>query len=256
MAPSFRKTQILELAQEAGHVSVEDLAERFGVTLQTIRRDLSELADEGKLDRVHGGAMMPPGAINIGYAERRTIYREAKAAIARLCAAEIPDNSSVLLNIGTSTEAVARELLGHSNQTVITNNMTVANILSANPSCQIIVAGGVLRHTDGGLVGDLTTQVIEQFKVDRAIIGTSALDPDGDLMDFDIQEVRVSRAIIQRSRKVFLVTDRSKLTRSAPVRIASLGDLDAIFTDYLPDALIERCRDWETRVCLAQVPGD
>lgn len=250
MVLSIRKSQILELAQESGRVSVEDLASRFGVTLQTIRRDLSELADEGMLDRVHGGAVIPPGVANIGYAERRSINREAKAAIARMCAAEIPDNSSVLLNIGTSTEAVAVELLGHSNLTVVTNNMTVANILAANPSCQIIVAGGVLRHSDGGLVGDLTTQAIEQFKVDRAIIGTSALDPDGDLMDFDIQEVRVSRLIIQRSRQVFLVTDQSKLTRSAPVRIASLRDVDAIFTDHLPQTLIEKCHDWETRVRL------
>ena len=90
----------------------------------------------------------------------------AKAAIARACAAAIPDNCSLILNLGTTTEAVARELLGHRNITVITNNMNVANILVANPGCEIVVAGGALRRTDGGLVGELTTQFFEQFKVD------------------------------------------------------------------------------------------
>ncbi len=248
MAQSFRKTEILDIARAEGRVAVDDLAARFGVTTQTIRRDLADLAGEGKLDRVHGGAVMRVGAANIDYARRQEIAGEAKSAIAELCAAEIPDNSSVLLNIGTSTEAVARRLLGHRNLTVVTNNLNVAHILAANDTFQIIVAGGILRPQDGGLVGELTAQAIEQFKVDRAIIGTSALDLDGDLMDFDLAEVRVSRVIISRAKRTWLVTDRSKLDRSAPVRIASLRDLDAIFTDALPEALVAKCAHWDTRV--------
>ena len=137
---------------------MEGLAERFGVTLQTIRRDLSELADAGKLDRVHGGAVLRAGVANIGYAERRLMNADAKAAIGRACAATIPDNSSLFLNIGTTTEAVARALLHHRNLTVVTNNMNVANILAESEGCDVIVAGGVLRRSDGGLVGDLTTE--------------------------------------------------------------------------------------------------
>ena len=251
MAQSLRKTQILEIARSEGQVAVEELADRFGVSTQTIRRDLTDLSRDGMLDRVHGGAVMP-GAGNLRYADRQAINEGAKAAIARACAAEIPDNSSVLLNLGTSTEAVARALLNHENLTVVTNNLNIAHILAIKDSFQIIVAGGVLRPQDFGLVGDLTTQAIEQFKVDFAVIGTSALDSDGDLLDFDLQEVRVSRAIISRARRTFLVTDSSKLGRSAPVRIASLADIDAIFTDALPDALQDRCREWETRVFLAK----
>ncbi len=252
MALSFRQTEILEIARAEGRVIVEALAERFGVTVQTIRRDLSELSEAGKLNRVHGGAIMPPGVANIGYEDRRNMEAGAKAAIARACARAIPDNSSLFLNIGTTTEAVARELLGHHNITVVTNNMNVANILTANESCEVIVAGGLLRRSDGGLVGDLTAQAIEAFKVDFAIIGTSALDMDGDLLDFDAQEVWVSRAIIRQARKVFLVTDASKLRRSAPVKIGSLAEIDALFTDApLPEALAAKCRDWETGVHVA-----
>lgn len=253
MTLSFRQTEILEIARRDGRVLVEDLAARFGVTLQTIRRDLGALCADGTLDRVHGGALMPSGVANIGYEQRRGMNAGAKAAIARACARDIPDNASLFLNIGTTTEAVARELLGHRNITVVTNNMNVANILVANETCEIIVAGGVLRRTDGGLVGDLTTRAIEAFKVDYAIIGASALDRDGDLLDFDLQEVRVSQAIIRQSRKTFLVSDRSKLSRSAPVRIASLADLDAIYTDHLPAALAKKCKGWKTRVCRARV---
>jgi DeoR family glycerol-3-phosphate regulon repressor len=252
MATSLRQEEILALARAEGRVSVEDLAARFGVTLQTIRRDLTDMAGAGRLERVHGGAVLRSGVANIGYAERRLLNAAGKAAIGRVCAAAIPDNSSLFLNIGTTTEAVARALLDHRNLTVVTNNLNVANILADSDSCEVIVAGGVLRRADGGLVGDLTKEAIETFKVDFAVIGTSALDCDGDLLDFDGQEVRVSRAIIRQSRASFLVADHTKLSRAAPVRIASLSEIDTLVTDrVLPDSLAERCRHWGTKVVVA-----
>jgi DeoR family glycerol-3-phosphate regulon repressor len=254
MAGNIRQNQILELARAEGRVLVEDLAERFSVTLQTIRRDLAELAQAGLVDRVHGGAVARAGMVNLGYESRRRLHAEAKAAIARSCAAAIPNNSSLILNLGTTTEAVAHALIHHANITVVTNNMNVANTLSANPGCEIMVAGGALRRSDGGLVGELTTQFIEQFKVDYAIIGTSALDADGDLLDFDLAEVKVSRAILRQARRVFLVTDHSKIGRAAPVRIASLAEIDRLFTNVpLPDDLARRCAEWNTAVEICQL---
>jgi DeoR family glycerol-3-phosphate regulon repressor len=111
----------------------------------------------------------------------------------------------------------------------------------------------VLRRSDGGLVGDLTAQVFEMFKVDIAVIGASALDAEGDLLDFDLAEVRVSKAILRQARQTFLVCDHSKLGRSAPVRLASLRDLAAVYTDLpLPDPLAARCAEWGTRVVVAE----
>lgn len=249
---NLRQNEILNLARSAGRVSVEELAARFAVTQQTIRRDLAELADSGQLDRVHGGAVVRSGVSNIGYAERAELAAEAKQAIGRACAAEIADNTSLILNIGTTTEAVARALLGHRNLTVVTNNMNVANILAANDSCDIIVAGGLLRRSDGGLTGDLTTEVIGNFKVDLAIIGCSAIDADGDLLDFDMAEVRVSRAIQRQARRRWLVTDASKFDRTAPMRVVSLADLDAVFTDRpLPDGPAALCEAAGTRIVVA-----
>ncbi|MFS4438348.1 DeoR/GlpR family DNA-binding transcription regulator [Paracoccaceae bacterium GXU_MW_L88] len=252
MSSTFRHSEILDIARRDGRVSVEGLADHFGVTLQTIRRDLTELADAGRLERVHGGAVLPSGTANIGYEERRTLNAAAKTDIARACARHIPDNASIFLNIGTSTEAVAAELLGHKNLLVVTNNMNVATILAANETCEVIVTGGKLRRSDGGLTGSLATATLKQFKFDYAVIGCSALDEEGDLMDFDISEVEVSRAIIDQARKTFLVADHSKFQRSAPARIVGLAALDMFFTDRpLSPTLTRACVEWETEVIVA-----
>lgn len=237
------------LLRTEGNATVDYLADYFGVTVQTVRRDLSDLEQEGHISRVHGGATLRGGVTNIEYDERRDLNAAAKEQIGRLVAQHIPANTSLFINIGTTTEAVARALLDHESLTVVTNNMNVANILAGNPQCEIIVSGGALRRSDGGLVGDLATQMIEQFKVDIAIIGASALDEDGDLLDFDLREVRVSKSIIRHARRIFLVTDGSKFERTAPVRIASLSDLHAVFTDrMLPGDLSQRCIEWDTEV--------
>ena len=253
MSQSFRHPEILEAARRQGKVTVEGLAEQFGVTLQTIRRDLTDLAEAGRLERVHGGAILPSGTTNILYEERRVLNQTAKTQIARACAAQIPEGSSVFLNIGTSTEAVAHELLHHRDLLVVTNNMNVANILAANRDCQIVLTGVTLRRLYGGLIGTLTVATIRQFKLDIAVIGCSAMDADGDLLDFDIQEVGVSQTIIAQARKTFLVADHSKLTRSAPARIASLSEITTFFTDkHLPRRLAAQCRDWKTDVLVAE----
>ncbi|MCK0152023.1 DeoR/GlpR family DNA-binding transcription regulator [Marivita sp. S6314] len=253
MSQTFRYPEILDIARREGKVTVEGLARHFDVTLQTIRRDLTDLADKGKLERVHGGAVLPSGTTNIGYEERRSLKAEAKRAMAHACAKEIPNGVSLFLNIGTSTEAVARELMDHENLMVVTNNMNVANILAGNSGCEIIVTGGQLRRADGGLVGNLATETIRQFKFDLAVIGCSALDQDGDLLDFDIQEVTVSQAILRQSRKTFLVADQSKLSRSAPARIASLAEIDTFFTDHpLPNDLVAACDTWRTNVVVTR----
>ncbi|MEE4188971.1 MAG: DeoR/GlpR family DNA-binding transcription regulator [Roseobacter sp.] len=252
MSQTFRHPDILEIARRDGRVTVEQLAEHFGVTLQTIRRDLTELAQANKLERVHGGAVLPSGTMNIEYDDRRTLNAEEKRAIARSCAAQIPDGCSVFLNIGTSTEAVALQLLEHRELMVVTNNMNVANILLKNPNCQTIVTGGRLRRSDGGLVGNVAIETIRQFRFDVAVIGCSALDQDGDLLDFDIEEVGVSQTILSQSRKCFLVADASKFRRTAPVRIASMQSVTTVFTNApFPPPLMQRCAEWQTEVIVA-----
>ena len=231
---SPRQHAIAEIAREQRHVLVDDLSRRFDVTPQTIRRDLAALCDARILARVHGGAMLASGVTNVGYETRALLNETAKQAIGQRCAADIPDDCSLFINIGTTTEAVARALGDHRNLLVITNNLNVANTLARNAACEVIVAGGVLRRTDNGLVGEATVDFIRQFKVDFAIIGASGIDRDGALLDYDFREVRVAQAIIANARRSLLVADASKFTRAAPVRIASIADLDAVYSDAPP----------------------
>lgn len=253
MASTLRKPEIISIARREGVVSVDHLVAHFGVTPQTIRRDLADLAEAGQLERVHGGAILPSTTTNIGYSERRQLNRGAKVDIARACAAQIPNGCTLFLNIGTTTEAVAAELMRHEGLIVVTNNVNIAVILSANAAIDVVVTGGNLRRSDGGLIGDLAKQTIGQFRFDYAVIGCSALREDGEILDFDLLEVGVSKEIIARSDHVFLVADASKFGRKAPARIASLTAASAFFTDREPPPRArEVCEAAGTRIIVAR----
>jgi len=249
MQTHARHDLIRRKAQAEGKVMATSLSQEFGVAVQTVRRDLRQICAAGLLERVHGGAVLPSGVSNIGYGDRRALNRDVKLRIARRTANLIPDNASLFLNIGTTTEAVAHALHAHRNLMVVTNNLNVANILVANPSCEVMVAGGSLRRSDGGLVGDLAALAIDRFKVDFAVIGASAIDLSGDLLDFDPEEVRVSQQVIDAARATVLVADSTKFTRKAPVKIASLAQVDHFVTDRVPsEDLIGKCADWDTQL--------
>lgn len=252
MSQSLRYPEILRLARRDGLVTVDALSDTLGVSQQTIRRDLADLAESGQLERVHGGAVLPSGTANIAYAERRALNNAAKSAIAEACLAAIPDGASLCLNIGTTTEAVARALAVRQGLLVVTNNLNVAQILGQQGEARVVVTGGDLRATDGGLTGPLAARTIARFRVDFALIGCSALDPEGDLLDFDMAEVEVSRAMMSAARRTVLVADHSKFQRVAPARIAHLSDIDHVITDApLPPDLARRARDWPTRIEIA-----
>jgi len=252
MTEAERHRTILQHARQADAVNATQLSAALGVTVQTIRRDLRKLCANGQLERVHGGAVLPSGVANIGYDARRSLNRDLKRRIAGKVAQLIPDHASLFLNIGTTTEAVAKSLADHRNLVTVTNNLNIANILAQHRSCDVVVAGGKLRRADGGLTGDLAALAINRFKVDIAVIGASAIDPDGDLLDFDPEEVRVSQQIIASARSVIVVGDSSKFSRKAPVKIASLADVQHFVTDKIPsERLAMRCQDWETKIHLA-----
>jgi DeoR family transcriptional regulator, glycerol-3-phosphate regulon repressor len=240
LSQDTRQQQILELVHQRGFMSIEALAEHFSVTPQTVRRDINQLCDRELLQRYHGGAGLPSSVENIAYQARQVQFGEEKRLIARLASRHIPNDASLFINIGTTTEEVARALLKHRGLRVITNNLQVASILSQNEDFEVIVAGGVVRSRDRGVVGETTIDFLGQFKVDFGIIGISGIDEDGSLLDFDHREVRASRCIIANSRQVFLVADHSKFGRNAMVRLGSLRELDAFFTDEMPPPAIGR----------------
>ncbi|WP_034607070.1 DeoR/GlpR family DNA-binding transcription regulator [Chitinimonas koreensis] len=248
-----RQSELLELVRQRGFVSVDELATHFGVTMQTIRRDIAQMDEDKLVQRYHGGVGVPSSVQNIAYPQRQVLNNDAKRRIAARVAQELPDGKSLFINIGTTTEAVAEALLHHRDLHVVTNNLNVAMTLSANTDCEVIVAGGVVRARDRGVVGEATIDFIRQFRVDIGIIGISSIEPDGSLRDFDYKEVKVAQTIIEQSRQVWLVADHTKFDREAMVRLGHLGQIDCLFTDASPPAhLAAALREAGTQVFVAE----
>lgn len=249
-----RQLQLLEEVRQRQSASVEQLAEILDVTLQTVRRDIQKLAEMGLLVRFHGGVRMPSATVeNIAHPRRQTMHADGKARIAKAVAQAVPNGCSLILNIGTTTEAIAKALLNHRGLRVITNNLNVAAILSSNAECEVIVAGGVVRTRDRGIIGEAAVDFMRQFKVDIAIIGVSAMEADGTLRDFDLREVKVAQTIIEQSREVWLAADHSKFERQAMVELAKLHQIDRLFTDAPPPAPFARLlQEAEVQCIVAQ----
>ncbi len=244
-----RHNAILDIARRQGQVLVDDLAAAFDVTPQTVRKDLNDLCKARLLRRIHGGALYPSGVENMEYEARRRIAAYEKELIGRAAAEMIPDGASLFINIGTTTEAVSHALIDHNHLMVITNNINVANTLRVYPEIEVVIAGGVVRASDGGIVGEAAVDFIRQFKVDYAVIGASAMDEDGALLDFDFREVKVAQAIIANARHVILVSDSTKLERTAPVRLGHISQVHTFITDRCPSQqLRDLCRENEVEL--------
>ena len=241
---SLRQNKILALAGKSGRVDVDELSITFDLSPQTIRKDLNILCDRQLLQRVHGGAIIGSGNENVSYEARRLLAPESKKAIGKRAAALIPDNSSLLINIGTTTEQVAHSLKDHRGLLVISNNVNAVAIMKDFLGIELIIAGGQVRRSDGGIIGVAAVDFINQFKVDYAVIGVSAIDEDGSLLDYDFREVRVAQAIIENARHIILVADRMKLERNAPIRIGHISQVNTIVIDgELPQKLKTACRE-------------
>ncbi len=234
MSMIIRHQQIVELVRQRGYISIDELAQHFAVTPQTLRRDINQLADAGQLRRYHGGAALDSSVINTEYSQRTGQHLTEKQKIAEKIAQDIPDHASIFINIGTTTEAIAHALLKHQGLKVITNNLNVAGILSAREDFEVLIASGRVRP-DGGVIGQATSAFFSQFKADYALIGISGIDEDGTLLDFDFQEVKVSQTIIENSKRVWLAADHSKFGRHAMMRLAQLDAVERVYTDALPE---------------------
>lgn len=245
-----RQSALIEMVRAQGSASIEELAKHFDVTLQTVRRDVNILSEAGLLSRFHGGVRIEASTIeNIAYRKRQGLHAAGKQRIAEAVARAVPDGCSLILNIGTTTEAIARELRGHRGLRVITNDLNVAGILCGSPGCEVIVVGGVVRPRDRGIVGEAAVDFIRQFKVDIALIGISGIEADGSLRDFDYREVKVAQAIIANARHVILVSDSTKFERTAPVRIGHITQVHTFITDICPIENVRNiCQEQDVRL--------
>jgi|TARA_B110000914_G_C15379948_1_gene407247 DeoR family glycerol-3-phosphate regulon repressor len=252
-----RQRDILSLAEDEGYVSVESLAETFSVTQQTIRSDINNFCDQELLTRAHGGAFYSKEH-NFAYKSRKSLASDEKKEIADAVAAIIPNNSSIVLgNIystksGTTTELVAESLYLHQGLKVITNDINIVNIFVQFDNAEVWLAGGKVRNLDSAVIGINTADFIKQFKVDYAVVGVSAIDNDGALMDFDYEEVQVSKAIFNHCRKLILVADNFKFDSTAPMLIGNISEVDILVTNIQPPLeIIDLCNNNNIEIVVA-----
>lgn len=244
-----RQLEILTLIRSEGQAEVESLSHSFDVTTQTIRRDLAELCDRGLALRTHGGARKLHSISNAGYEDRRSVRVAEKEKLGGIAASLIPDNCAVAINIGTTTEQVARALGGHSDLVILSNNVNIIMSFVGSKSKDLILVGGSVRQSDGAIVGEDAVEFISRYKVDFAVIGASSMDEDGAILDFDAREVSVARAILKNARTKILVCDNSKFEKDAPVRICDVADLDYVITDVPPpDTFATAARNGNTKI--------
>ncbi|MBO9474991.1 DeoR/GlpR transcriptional regulator [Shimia sp. R10_1] len=226
-----RQEEILKLLKQAGRAMVEELAERLDTTPQTIRKDLTMLAEDNQIIRFHGGATLAAGTEYAGFDVRKEIMRDEKDAIGATIAAQIPNHASVILNGGTTTMAVARHLSHHVGLSVVVDSVHIANILREFPGVQVMIPAGVVRGADGAILGAAAVDFIRKFRADIAVVGAAAMGRDGDLVDYDLEESAVSAAIISSARNVILALDSSKFGSFAPVSFGTLADVNSLVTD-------------------------
>jgi DeoR family glycerol-3-phosphate regulon repressor len=238
---SERQARIVEIVHQQGFATIESLAKGFGVSPQSVRRDIIRLDVNGLLQRFHGGVGLRDTAVRLDYAEKRTIAADAKRHIAAKAAALVPDGSVIFLDVGTTAEAVAHALATKPALRVFTVSLAAAGILAGIPGIEVFVLGGAVRGIDGSIVGETTLAMISRFRFDYAVIGFSGVDREGTAMDYDLEKVAVKQAAISQAARTLLVGDSSKLRKPAVVRFAAEATSLVFVTDAPPpDSLTEK----------------
>jgi len=238
-----RQSAILKHLQSHGRTTVEDLVDLLLTTPQTIRKDLTALEESNQISRFHGGASLIGGSEYTGFEARQEIARDEKIAIGRKVSSLIPNNSSLIINSGTTTLAAARFLEHHVGMKVVTDSVSLANEIRGFVGLEVMVPGGAVRKSDGAILGEAAIEFIRQFRVDTAIIGAAAISTDGSFLDFDLREVSIVRAIIENARTVILAADSMKFGRVAPVCVGNIDQIDVLVTDSsCPDDLENLCK--------------
>ncbi|MCB1755080.1 MAG: DeoR/GlpR transcriptional regulator [Gammaproteobacteria bacterium] len=237
MKPKQRRSRILEVVSEKGQISVEDLACRFEVSAETIRRDLGLMADTGALQKVHGGAKRLSLHTEGSFDDRMAESVEAKELIAQKLARLIEPGATVFLDTGSTTVIGARALSHIRGLTVITNSLQIAQLAGWSQSDSVVyLLGGRYGDENGETVGPLTIKQIAGFQADYAIITVAALDSEAGAMDSNFDEAQVAQAMIGCSNRLIVLANAAKLNRKAAYRVCQLSEIDSLVCDRVPES--------------------
>ena len=235
---SKRHAEILRLLGEEGTITIADLASKLEVSLETVRRDVKPLTRDGAVLKMHGAIGLPSFAGEAPFEKRMRENADAKRAIARAVAATIRDGKSVMLDTGTTTSFLARELLGHRRLTVVTNSSDIARTLATVNGNKVYMAGGELRSDSGAAFGVSAIEFVGRFSVTHSVISTGAIDAERGVMDYDLEEAEFARMVLRRGARTLVVTDHAKFGRQGLVQVCGFDGFDELVTDRPPPAEI------------------
>jgi DeoR/GlpR family transcriptional regulator of sugar metabolism len=231
MLPTQRRQAILTEVRQARAVSADELARRFGVSLETIRRDLRGLRDQGLLERVYGGALSVRSTEGT-FAARSTLHSSRKLAIARLAATLIAPEDTIVIDVGTTALEVARALPASFRGRVLTNSVPAAMVLANREEIELLLCGGQVRPGDAGCSGAQAESFFAEFYADKAFLGSGGVHARAGLTDYHPPEVVTRRTIITQSAASYVLADSSKLGAIAVHRVCPLSRITAVITDY------------------------
>jgi DeoR family transcriptional regulator, aga operon transcriptional repressor len=248
-----RRHRIVELLREHGKVTVEALAARFATSAVTIRTDLASLEAGGALERTHGGALLRQDDDDQPINVKRTLHHAEKVRIAKAAVALIQDGETVILDSGTTTAEIAKQIrkLEVHSINVITNALNIASLLADVPAVRLIMPGGILRPESNSLSGHMAEAALADLQADRLFLGADGLDPERGVMTPHLPEAQLNAKMIAISRQVIAVADSSKLMRRNISLIARVEQLHMLITDTgaNPDVVAElRRRGVEVRL--------
>jgi len=234
MQMNQRQQKIARMLSSQSYLAVDSLAERFGVTTQTVRRDINQMCVSGLARRIHGGVGRGLMAGNLDYGVRQGMNSHAKQAIARAVAKEIPNGAVIAFSIGTTPELVAEALLNHDELRVFTNNLSIAVTACRNPSFDVNIVGGRARNKNLDVFGPDIEAFISSYRLDYGVYGVAGVDEDGSLLDFTTEEVMMRELIRKNCQQSFLVLDHSKFGRAAHVRGGLIDKVNKVFCNQEP----------------------
>ena len=248
-----RQSQIINLLQSQGRVSVSSLSEHFGVSTVTIRNDLSELERRGDLVRTHGGAILPDrDDVELAFSLRSQLNSVQKASIGAAAAELIGDGEAIVLDASTTALQVSRHIGPRQELTVITNSLVVAYELNGVDGVTVVMTGGILRPVSYSLVGDMGTSVLTRFHISKGFFGAKGLTLEEGLTDADSFEVEFKRTMVAACKKVIAVVDASKWGQVATASFASPEQIDHVFTDQsAPQGMVRALENRGVRVHIA-----
>ncbi|WP_241481463.1 DeoR/GlpR family DNA-binding transcription regulator [Mesobacillus campisalis] len=227
---------IMNALNEKGKVLVAELAILFEVTPETIRRDLHIMEEERKLTRVHGGAILYSKTQNEPHFEQKqNMMYKAKCAIGKKAASFIEDGDVIVIDVGTTTLQLSKEIKDVTNITIVTNSIAAAYVLNDSLERKqfdgkVIVVGGNLNPEQKSLSGTVTCRMLEEFQFNKAFISCGGIMPP-DINDYDMEEANASSMMVKQANQVFLLADSSKVNHRSFSRICDLSDIDYVICD-------------------------